>query len=344
MSEFDERTEQATPRKREKAKEEGQVWRSKELISAGVMGGVLALFYISGIKTFHHLADLFRMFFTLKIRDPYEIIRTSITETLWILVPFFSVCIIIAVTTGISQGGLVIRKLFRLSALDPLKALQRIFSIDGLSEMIKMFIKFTIFSVLFYILLKNNLKNLVQLIDKSVTEITYSSFVLIGKAVLYCFLAYLIVGVADLFLQKWNYERSLMMTKEEIKEEYKETEGNPQVKARIKHIQREMARKRMLDAVAKAKVVVTNPTHIAVALQYDSKMLAPKVVAKGADYLAEKIKEVARKNGVPIIEDKPLARALFKIKLDSYIPEELYRAVAQILAYIFNAQKRGGRL
>lgn len=340
MPDFEERTEEATSRRREKAREEGQVWRSREILSVGVMGGVLSVLYITGSKNFSSFADTFRLFFSLKVVDPYEVVRVSILKTLGILAPFFSVCFIIAIVADISQGGLVMRPLFKLSFINPFNGIKRIFSLDGISDMLKMFLKFLIFSALFYLLIKHHLKDFVDLSNHSISNINFYAFKLIGKTVLFCFLAYVIIGISDLFLQKWHYERSLRMTKQELKEEYKETEGNPQLKARIKSIQRELARRRMLDAVSKATVVITNPTHLAVALSYDSKMPAPKVVAKGADFLAEKIKEVARKNSVPIIEDKPLARALYKLKIDTYIPEELYRAVAQILAFIFKAQKR----
>lgn len=339
MPDFEERTEEATPRKKEKAREEGQIWRSKELISVVVMGGILAVLYIAGYKTFHNFLDVFKLFLTLKVINPFELIRFSILKTLVILAPFFSICFLIAIVTGISQGGFVLRPVFKLSFMNPINGLKRLFSLDLISDILKMFIKFFVFSVIFYLLIKNNLNVLVNLGDKSVINIAFDAFKIISKTVLFCFLAYMIIGILDLFLQKWQYEKSLRMTKQELKEEYKDTEGDPMVKARIKSIQKEMARKRMLEAVKKATVIVTNPTHIAVALLYESKLPAPKVVAKGADFLAEKIKEVARKHGVPIIEDKPLARSLYKLKLDSYIPEELYRAVAQIIAYILKVQK-----
>jgi flagellar biosynthetic protein FlhB len=143
------------------------------------------------------------------------------------------------------------------------------------------------------------------------------------------------MGLVDYILQRWQFERSIKMSTEEIKEEAKESEGNPMIKSRIKGIQREMARRRMMQDIPKATVVITNPTHLAVALQYDGKtMAAPKVIAKGADVIAGRIREVARQHSIPIVEDKPLARLLFKLELDTVIPEELYRAVARILAYI----------
>jgi flagellar biosynthetic protein FlhB len=149
------------------------------------------------------------------------------------------------------------------------------------------------------------------------------------------------MAVMDYAYQRWEYERSLKMSKQEIKEEYKHSEGDPIIKARIKRLQREMARKRMMASVPKADVVVTNPTHIAVALQYDqARMAAPVVVAKGAGFIAEKIKEIARENEVPVVENKPMARVLYKmVEINKVIPENLYRAVAEILAYVYGLRK-----
>jgi len=143
-------------------------------------------------------------------------------------------------------------------------------------------------------------------------------------------------------LEKWQHARSLRMTKQEVKEEHKELEGDPLIKSRVRSLQREAARKRMMQEVPNATVVITNPTHLAVALKYeDDGMPAPRVVAKGAGVVAEKIRKIARENNVPVIEDKPLARSLFKLELDSFIPEELYVAVARILAYIFKSRGQG---
>jgi flagellar biosynthetic protein FlhB len=167
-------------------------------------------------------------------------------------------------------------------------------------------------------------------------DIQAVAFGLVGKTVAYAFTTYFVLALIDYLYERWKFERSLRMTKEEIREESRESEGDPLIKAKIRSMQRDMARRRMMEAVPKATVVITNPTHIAVALLYKKDQTsAPKVIAKGKGYVAERIREIARKHGVPLVEDKPLARALFKVKLDSFIPEDLYRAVAKILAYIY---------
>jgi flagellar biosynthetic protein FlhB len=169
-----------------------------------------------------------------------------------------------------------------------------------------------------------------------VGELIKVSSHLIMEAIVIAFFYFLAVAIVSYFIEKWQFEKSLRMSKQEIKEEQKETEGDPIIKARIRSIQREAAKNRMMKEVPQATVVITNPTHLAVALKYeDKKMFAPQVVAKGAGIIAAKIREIATENGVPIVEDKPLARSLYKLELNSFIPEELYVAVAKILAYIY---------
>ncbi|HOW57901.1 MAG TPA: EscU/YscU/HrcU family type III secretion system export apparatus switch protein, partial [Smithellaceae bacterium] len=149
------------------------------------------------------------------------------------------------------------------------------------------------------------------------------------------------LAILDYAYQKWEYEKSLRMTKQEIRDEYKNTEGDPLIKARIRRIQREMARKRMMEQVPKADVVITNPTHLAIAIKYDPEsMMAPVLVAKGAGYVAQKIREIAKENDVTIIEDKPLAQVLYKtVEVNEAIPENLYRAVAEVLAFVYDQKK-----
>jgi flagellar biosynthetic protein FlhB len=151
----------------------------------------------------------------------------------------------------------------------------------------------------------------------------------------------LVLSAADYFYQRWDLEKEMKMTKQEIKEEIKSREGDPMIRARIKRIQREMASKRMMEDVPKADVIVTNPTHIAVALKYDDTMVAPTVIAKGADLIAEKIREMAREFNIPIIENKPLARSMFKtLKIGQTIPKELYTAVAEVLSYVYKLRRK----
>ena len=172
--------------------------------------------------------------------------------------------------------------------------------------------------------------------------ITNASF----KIGFYSCLAFIILAVIDYAFQKWQYEKKIRMTKQEVKDELKQREGDPLVKARIRNIQREISRKRMMESIPKADVIVTNPTKLAIAISYDSKkMQAPKVIAKGAGYIAQKIREIAKKHDIPIIENKPLAHVLYKnVKIDSLIPTELYHAVAEVLAYVYKLGKINNKI
>lgn len=336
--EYEERTEQATPRRRQKAKEQGQVARSRELISMTVNGGaVLAIIFGSG-HFILSISQLIKGLLSLKYgTDPFYTFKIASNETILTMLPFFGLLFLIAILTGMFQGGLVIKPInIDLNRISPLAGFKRIFSISGLSEFFKSLFKFIVGGVLFYYLIKASLPVLSSLSNMNIIDIAGISGDILLKTMKYCFLSFFSLAVIDFFIERWRFERSIRMSKEEIKEEMKETEGDPLIKARIKSIQMDMARKRMLQKLPQATVVITNPTHIAVAIQYDAKQMpAPKVIAKGAEFMAEKIKEIAKRHDIPIVEDKPLARVLYKLNLDSYIPPDLYKAVAKILAYIY---------
>lgn len=195
-----------------------------------------------------------------------------------------------------------------------------------------------------YVTVHGELKGILPLMDQSAGEILAYLGRISFKIIFTTCWVLIIMAVMDYVYQRWEYERSLKMSRQEIKDEYKHSEGDPIVKARIKRLQREMARKRMMASVPKADVVITNPTHVAVALRYDqSSMIAPVVVAKGAGFVAEKIKEIAKASNVPVVENKPMARVLYKmVDVNKVIPENLYRAVAEILAYVYGLKKDSG--
>mgnify|MGYP003351657500 CR=1 FL=1 len=224
-----------------------------------------------------------------------------------------------------------------MDRINPLNGFQRIASLGSLLEGFKSVLKLSAVVAVTYVMLKTELLGSSSMSDmESSTFLAYmtsTAFRLIGGVCIGLF----IVAALDFGYQKYRYRQSLMMTKQELKQEHKQREGDPFLKARIRSVQRERARKRMMQDVPKADVIVTNPTHIAVALKYDAeKMAAPKVLAKGADLMAQRIKEVARKNGIPLVENVPLARALHKsVKVGGSIPRSLYQAVAEVLAYVY---------
>jgi flagellar biosynthesis protein FlhB len=333
-----EKTEQATPRRREKAKEKGQVPRSRELVSMAGLGGILIMFYFSGNIFFRNITGLTGDLLGMKYgRDPVEAMKHATLEMLLLLLPFFGIAILFSVLTAVFQGGFFVKPLeFEFGRLSPLKGLKNMFSMQGLIGFLKSLLKFIIGGIILYIMIKKALPEIPFTTAMDLEEIRRFATGLISKAVFIAFITFFVIAVLDYFADRWKFERSIRMTKEEVRQEFKETEGDPLIKSRIKSIQREMSRRRMMQQVPKATVVITNPTHIAVALKYrSSEMAAPQVIAKGEGFIAEKIKELAEKHGIPVVEDKPLARALNKLSLDSFIPEELYRAVAKILAYIY---------
>ncbi len=228
------------------------------------------------------------------------------------------------------------------SKIDPLKGIQRLLSMKQVIEGARLLLKAVVVLFVVYSLVKTEILGSAVHLDREALSIGY----IMGQVTRSMFLS--VMGVLFLFalidfgLQKWEYRKSLRLTKQESKEEFKEREGDPQLKARVRAIQRDMARKRMMTAVKSADVIVTNPTHIAIAIVYEKdKMMAPKVVAKGADHLAERIKKIAAEAGVPLVENVPLARTLFKtVKVNQYVPRALYQAVAEILAYVYRLRNR----
>ncbi len=335
---FQEKTEQATGRKKQRAREKGQVPRNRELTSMAAMGGILMMFYFSGEYSFTSMSTFMGNVLSMRYgTDLMNVSRVAIIEGAKILLPFLFAPLVFVTLASVAQGGFVFKPLeFDIEKLNPLNGMKKIFSMNGVAELLKSLLKFAIGGWVIYYVVRNDLEALPTLSAMELNVLVRVSTKMIVRAVGVAFFYYLIVALLSYAVEKWQFERSLRMTKQEIREEHKEMEGDPLIKSRIRTIQRETARKRMMQEVPKATVVITNPTHLAVALQYeDKKMFAPKIVAKGAGVVAEKIKEIAAECGIPIVEDKPLARALFKHEINTFVPEELYVAVAKILAYIY---------
>lgn len=338
MAEFEERTEQATPRKRQKAREKGQVARSRELASMAATAGVLIVFYAAGETFLRNLSGLTGRLLSLSYgNDPLTVMTRAGSETVWAVVPFMAAATGLGVLVSVAQGGLLVKPLsLELNRLNPLSGLKRLVSREVLAEFLKSLFKFVVGAVLFYFVIVKAVSILPFAAALDFREVERLSFGFIGKALAYVFSAFFVLALLDYGVQRWKFERSIRMSREEIKQEHKELEGDPLIRSRIKTLQREAARRRMMQDVPKATVVITNPTHIAVALRYQSgETPAPRVVAKGAGFVAAKIREVARAHSVPVVEDKPLARALNKLEIGVCIPEDLYKAVAKILAYIY---------
>ncbi len=345
-----EKTEQATPRRKDEAREKGQVARSQEIVSVSVLGACLIYFYFASGDAVKKMMSLMIRIFREAAHPNLEtgalvpmFVDLTIDSAI-IVLPFLLAVTVAGAAANLMQVGF----LFSTEAMapkwdkiDPLRGFQRLFSMKAFVELVKNTMKITIVSVVAYLAISDEIQDLPALMDKEAWQIlVYIGQVSFRIMFTTCWVLVLL-AILDYGYQRWEYEKGLRMSRQDIKEEYKHTEGDPLVKARIKRMQREAARKRMMAAVPKATVVVTNPTHLAVALVYEQeRMIAPTVVAKGAGYVAAKIKEVALAHGVPIVENKPVAQLLYKmVDIDACVPEDLYRAVAEILAFVYRLRR-----
>ncbi len=332
------KTEQATPRKLEQAKEKGQIARNKDLVSMTTIGGSVLLFYIAGTYFFTNMANMMGSMLSMNYGlEPMHLCRVSAVFIMKLLAPFFLISVVLAILANVMQGGFVKKDLeIKFDKLNPIEGFKKFFSLKSFNELLKTLLKFGAGGWVVYYIINKNLKVMPNLAAMHVNDIVLVSGRMILDAIVIAYSFYMFIAILSYFLEKWEFDRSQKMTKQEIRDENKETEGDPIIKSRIRSLQREAARKRMMQEVPKATVVITNPQHLAIAIKYeDNKMFAPKIVAKGAGVIAARIKEIAKEHGVPIVEDKPVARSLFKLELNSFIPEELYVAVARILAYIY---------
>jgi flagellar biosynthetic protein FlhB len=345
-----ERTERATPRRREKAREKGQVARSQEVNSFFVLAvGLSLLLLCAGHFTEELARNTGYLLSQAHFLGPSNLFGVSylldggVRSFFWTLAPLAGLVLVAAIGANLLQVGLKVTPqamAFQWNRLNPISGAKRFFQKRTLFELVKNLLKVGLISLLAGLVIRGLMDDLnaaaLLPLDGILTMARGSFLKLI--LVLLAFMAAL--AVADWIFQRWQHEEELKMSRQEVKEEYKEFEGDPQIKARIRALQIEASRKRMLADVPRADVVITNPTHFAVALKYESGKPAPVVLAKGADFLARKIREVARESRIPVIENKPVARALYaEVEVGRTIPESLYQAVAEILAYVYRLRK-----
>jgi len=345
-----EKTERATPKKRQEARKKGQVAKSRDVTSVAVLLACLIFFWFGASGMVEKTMALSRWVlvrsgqFTIDCDTIQGLSVGLIYKTFSILSPLLLTAFFMALVANYLQVGFVLSSESvqpKLSKIDPVKGFQKLFSLRSLVELLKNIFKISIVGFVVYVIISREIDHFVPLMDQSVWGILIYIAGVIFKIVLMVCLVLIILATLDYIFQKWEFEKDLKMTKQEVKDESKQTEGDPLVKARIKRLQRDIARKRMMASIPKADVVITNPTHLAVALCYDqANMFAPKVVAKGAGFIAENIKDIARRNNVPIVNNKPLARVLYKnVNVDEMIPENLYKAVAEILAFVYRMKR-----
>lgn len=351
-----EKTEDPTPRRLEQAREEGQIARSRELTTFLLLIAAVIMFWVTGATLGERISSIFEFGLSFDRKSAFDPIVTLTRtwemgmETLYSLAPVFVVLVVVAIIGPIALGGWLFAPKSlqpKLDKLNPIKGLKRIFSSQSLVELLKAIAKSLLIGLVMVYFIYAHIGEMLGLISESVNSALAHSMQLILLCCLLAVGSFIVVVAIDVPFQVWNHTRQLRMSKEEIKRELKETEGDPQIKARVRQLQQEASRKRMMAAVPDADVVVTNPTHYSVALKYDElNMSAPVICALGADQVAFRIRTLAEENAVPILEAPPLARALYHHgDLDKEIPIDLYTAVAEVLAWVFQlkeAQKNLG--
>lgn len=341
-----ERTEQATAKHREESRKRGEVVRSQDVTSAALI--LVAAWCLSGMgpMLFSGIDEMTARTWSSLASGPMtqqafsQLMRSNISGVLLILLPFTGLLALVGIVSAVAQHGFLFTTTPlapNWSRINPLSGFERIFSMQALMSFGKTIMKFIVITSVAYLVIRKEFPSVFIATDLSPRQIVAMAGGIIVRLILWSGLVIAVIGIADYGFQWWEHERKLRMSKQELKEEAKQTEGAPLVRSRIRSLQREMARKRMMSDVPKADVVITNPTSLAVALVYQpGSAEAPKVVAKGAGFVAQKVREIAREHGIPMVENKPLARAIFKtVEVGEMIPSRFYRAVAEILAYVY---------
>ncbi|BBH20858.1 flagellar biosynthetic protein FlhB [Paenibacillus baekrokdamisoli] len=346
-----EKTERATPKKREESRKKGQVAKSSELPAAFIMLVSFFSFMMLGGYYKERLIRMFGLIFEQKLmmeltkENVLTLFSSLMMQIFMLLAPLFIITVVIGLVGNYVQIGFLFTGeplKMNLNKINPLKGFKQIFSMRSIVEFFKNITKLIVIAVIVYLTVWNQRAHIMQLGSVPISymfsfigSITVKLGLEIGSI-----LAVLAVG--DYIYQRFEHEKSLRMSKQDIKDEYKKSEGDPLIKGKIRERQRRMALQRMMQEVPKADVIITNPTHFAIALQYDgTKMEAPTVIAKGMDFVALRIREVAKENGVITMENKPLARALYeRAEIGDVVPADLFQAVAEVLAYVYKIKGR----
>ncbi len=350
---FEDKTEKATPKKREESRKKGEVAKSRELPSVAVLlAGIITLLLFASYMN-SHIQIIMKENFALipmkeiSLQDFMIFAQKMITLFLLTLGPLFAAIFITAILSNIAQVGFMlsvepIRP--KLSKINPIKGFGRLVSKQAFMELFKTLLKLATVGGVAYLMVKGEMKDVYNLWEMDINSIVAYTLMMVFKISMGCTLSMILLVVIDYSFQKWDFEKRLRMSKKEVKDEMKKMEGDPLIKSRIKSIQMQMARRRMMQEVPEADVVITNPIHLAVAIKYDPSMSAPKILAKGARKIAERIKKLATKHKIPIVENKELAQNLYAlVEIGEEVPPNLYQAVAEVLAYIYKLKKGNTR-
>lgn len=346
----DDKTEAPTPHRREKAREDGQIPRSKELTSLLILFVGVGILWVGGEGFARHLSGILNSglrFDHAIINDPklsFGHVILLLKSGMLALVPLVTGVVLIALVAPPLLGGLVLsgKSLqFNFSKINPLSGLKRLFSAQVVAELVKALMKTALMGSVAGLYLWHKWPEIMRLMTESPVTAMADALNLAGMCCLLVVMSIIPMVGFDVFFQIYSHTKKLRMSKQDIRDEYKQQEGDPHVKGRIRQMQRAAARRRMMADVPKADVIVTNPTHYAVALQYDeNKMSAPKVLAKGAGLVALRIRELGAENRIPVLEAPPLARALYRhAEIGQQIPGQLYAAVAEVLAWVWQLKR-----
>lgn len=346
-----EKTEEATPRRKSEARKEGNVAKGKEISQAlTLLASFLLLYFLMQQMVFYVIGEI-QFYFKeliispLSIKSAYHILMTAFIKTVQTIAPIM----LVSAAAGVLVNFLQIGPLFTtkslvpdLKKINPIKGFKNIFSLRSLMELFKSLFKLFVISAVAYNILSKNIGIFEDSIHQELTQSIVVLSSLISKMAFAIIAALVVLGIIDLLYQRWQHNKDLKMSKYEVKQERKEMEGDPMVNQQRKQRQREMSMNRMMSSVQDADVIITNPTHIAVALKYDmDEMAAPEITAKGEGFVAQKIKAKAREAEIKIVENKPLARSLNSMaEIGDQVPVELYQAVAEILAAVFKEDNR----
>ncbi|MBN2233017.1 MAG: flagellar biosynthesis protein FlhB [Deltaproteobacteria bacterium] len=348
------KTEKPTPKKLREARREGRVPRSVEVSSAAILLTGLLFFYFAGQwflgrcrwlfqEVFHH-----HMLLVVDQDSFFTLALFAMKQFILILGPLLALLVVVAVAANLMQVGFLFT--FKPIApkfdkVNPVSGFGRIFSLRSLVDLAKSLFKIIVLAWVAFGVYRQHFVEFFGLLNQPIHDILGFLALIAFKIIWRCAVVLAVLAVLDYLFQRWDWMQNLKMTKDEVKDEFKQMEGDPQLRARIRSLQMAAARQRMMQEVPRADVVITNPVHLAVALRYDQeRQSAPMVIAKGAGVVAENIKKTARQHGVPVVENKPLARLLFRtVKLNEPIPTDLYQAVAEVLAYVYRLKHRQRR-
>ncbi len=350
-SDDDEKTEEPSQYKIEESRKQGDVASSKELTSVLLLSGSLLTLIICGMFIYENFNEYLDWLYRQDFQTVYtkERFTDIIQQTMWTLVkcvaPSFGASICLGVLAQFAQIGFLYSPEIlnmKFERINPIQGMQRLISKKAIVEAIKGIFKISVVIWITYSVMRSNIGSFLGFLHADAEQSLAFGKYLMVKLGFSILMGLGVIALLDFGWEKWSYRKKMMMTKQQAKEESKEKDGNPEVKNKIRQIQRQMAQKRMMDDVKKADVIVTNPTHISVALKYDGEtMIAPAVMAKGADHLALRIREIAKENDIPIVENIMLARTLYKtVKVGHGVPKTLFKTVAEILAFVYKLKRK----